>query len=134
MKLLFALLSMTFLLSVGVLALGSVASIVAMFFGYPVGWGIAIAIFCLAFAGNGWKGLSNLNIGSRGISNNAEGAFCFLHIFALLSVALFATSSVPHNVSAFWAFLMPLLMVPALGIQWGTEILLNLVNPGGKRG
>lgn len=133
MKFLFAILSMTFLLSVGTLALGSVASLLAIFFGYPVGWGIAIAIVCFGFASSGWKGLTNLGIGGKGIANNAEGAFGILHISALLMVALFATSELPHQLSAWWAVLLPLLIIPSLAAQWLFELVLNVVNPSGKR-
>lgn len=133
MKFPFAILSMTFLLSVGMLALGSVASLLAIFFGYPVGWGIATAIACFGFANSGWKGLTNLGIGNKGISNNAEGAFGMLHISALVMVALFATSELPHQLSAWWAVLFPLVIIPSLAAQWFFELVLDAVNPNGKR-
>ena len=134
MKFPFAILSMTFLLSVGTLALGSVASLLAIFFGYPVGWGIATAIACFGFAISGWKGLTNLGIGSRGISSNAECAFGMLHISALVIVVLFATSDLPHQLSAWWAALLPLLIISSLAAQWLFELVLDVVNPSGKRG
>jgi len=133
MKFLLAILSMTFLLSVGMLALGSVASLLAIFFGYPVGWGIATAIACFGFASSGWKGLTNLGIGSRGISNNAEGAFGMLHISALVMIVLFATSELPHQLSAWWSVLLPLFIIPSLAAQWLFELVLDVVNPSGKR-
>lgn len=133
MKLLFAIISMTFLLSVGLLAIGAVASLVAIFFGFPVGWGIALSLYCIAFTSSGWKGLSNLGIGARGISNNAEGALCLMHILVLLLGIAFAFSSIPSNTSALWALLLPLVILPALAVQWFFEILLNVVNNSGKR-
>ena len=133
MKLLLSMLSMTFLLSVGALALGSIGSLVAMFFGYPVGWSIATAIACFAFAGSGWKGLTNLGLGEKGISNNAEGAFGLLHISVLVAVVLFALSETPYQLSAWWALLMPLLIIPSFAFQWLLEIVLNVINPNGKR-
>jgi hypothetical protein len=133
MKLLFSILSMTFLFSVGALALGSIASLGAMFFGYPIGWSIATAITCLAFAGSGWKGLTNLGLGEKGISNNAEAAFGLLHISALVAVALFAISEMPNQLSAWWALLIPLLIVPSFFLQWLLEIVLNFINQNGKR-
>ena len=132
-KILFSIMSMIFLLSVGATAIGSIASLLAMVIGYPVGWSIATAIVCYSFASSGWKGLTNLGIGAIGISNNAEGAFCLLHISVLAVIVLFAFSEIPHQVSAWWALLMPLLMIPAFLFQWLFEIALNIVNPNGKR-
>ena len=133
MKLLLSVLSMTFLLSVGALALGAIASLIAMFFGYPVGWSIATAIACIAFASSGWKGLTNLGLGVKGISNNAEGAFGLLHITALAAVVLFAFSEIPYQLSAWWALLMPLLIIPSFALQWLFELALDVINPIGKR-
>lgn len=133
MGLVFAVLGMIFLLSVGALAIGTVVSLGAIFFGYPLGWGIATAIACLAFASSGWKGLSNLGLGSRGISNNAEGAFGLLHVSALAVVIVFSLSELPQQISAWWALLMPLIVIPSLVIQWGFELVLNVLNPSGKR-
>lgn len=133
MKLLFSMLSMIFLLSVGTLALGAIASLIAMFFGYPVGWSIATAIACGVFAGSGWKGLTNIGLGVKGISNNAEGAFSLLHITALAAVVLFSFSEAPYQLSAWWALLMPLLIIPSLALQWLFEFALNIVNPSGQR-
>ncbi len=133
MKAAFGMLSMTFLLSVGALGVGSIASLVAIFFGYPTGWGIATAIVCFAFASNGWKGLTNLGIGSRGISNNAEGAFGLLHILALVVFILFATSELPRQVSAWWALLFPLIIIPSLAAQLLFGLALDVINPSGKR-
>lgn len=133
MKLLLAVLSMTFLLSVGALALGAIVSLTAMFFGYPVGWSIATAIVCITFASSGWKGLTNLGLGAKGIRNNAEGAFGLLHITALATVILFALSGAPYQLSAWWALLMPLIVIPSFALQWLFELALDIVNPSGKR-
>ena len=133
MKLLLSVLSMAFLLFVGALALGAIVSLIAMFFGYPVGWSIATAIVCSAFANSGWKGLTNLGLGAKGISNNAEGAFGLLHITALAAVVLFAFSEIPYQLSAWWALLIPLLIIPSLALQWLFELVLDVINPSGKR-
>lgn len=124
---------MIFLLSVAALALGAIASLIAMFFEYPVGWSIATAIACFAFASSGWKGLTNLCLGVKGISDNAEGAFGLLHVSALAAVALFAFSEMPYQLSAWWALLMPLLIIPSFALQWLFELVLNVLNPSGKR-
>ena len=133
MNLIFATLSMAFFLSVGMLALGTIASLVAIFFGYPAGWAIATALLCSSFASNGLKGLVNPGMGGRGIRNNAEGAFGLLHISVLVMVVSFAISELPHQVSAWWALLLPLLLVPSFAVQWFFEFVLDVINPGGRR-
>lgn len=134
MRFIFALLGMAFLLSVGTLALGAIASLMAIFFGYPVGWGIATAILCFAFASSGWRGLTNLGIGSQGIQNNADGAFGLLHISALFMILLFSTSEMPHQISAWWALLLPFVfIILSLAAQWLFKLVLDVVNPSGKR-
>ena len=133
MNLGFAMLSMAFLLSVGALAIGSAAFVAAIFFGYPMGWSVALAITSLAFASSGWRGLTNIGIGVRGISNNAEGAFGLVHIFSLVSIASFAFSTAPYHISSWWALLFPFLIIPFLFFQWLFELVLDLINPSGKR-
>jgi hypothetical protein len=133
MKLILASLGMLMLLSTAALLFCAIASLISIFFGFSVGWGIAIAIVCFGFSSSAWKGLANFGIGHAGVTNNAEGAFALLHISALITLCLFYFSGLTNQISAWWALLMPLLIIPSLASQWLFEILLNSINPNGKR-
>ncbi len=133
MRLVLSGIGMVFLLSTAALAIGSIASLISIFFGFPVGWGIAIAIASFGFASNGWKGLTNLGIGIKGITKNAEGALGLLHVSAFVLLGLFYFSELTSELSAWWALLMPLLIIPSIAIQFMFEALLNALNPSGRR-
>jgi hypothetical protein len=124
---------MLFLLTVGALAVAGVGFLIAPCFGLPIGWSCAFAIYSASWARNGWKGLTNLGIGVAGIRKNSEAAFAILHMVALSAVVVFAASPLLFSLSAFWALLLPLLVIPAIAVQVALEFLLNIVNPLGKR-
>jgi hypothetical protein len=132
MKLAFAALGMALLLSVGALALGAVASLVAVVFGFPLGWAIVLALYCTAFAQSGWRGLSG-GMGVTGLRHNGDAAFALLHAIALAVGVAIALSSIPNEHSALWGLTLPLAFLAGILVQITLEALLNVVNASGRR-
>lgn len=132
MKLALAALGMALLLSVGALALGTVGALVAIAFGFPSGWAIVLALYCIAFAQSGWRGLSG-GMGVGGLRHNGDAAFALLHVFALALGIVLAASRIPYQRSAIWGIALPLVFLVAILLQMALEGILNILNPAGRR-
>jgi len=120
---------MQLVLTVGLSAIASVVALILAFFGLG-GWGVALSVWFLVTANTGWRLLA-MGVGERGCINNSEKALVML-IFTNFLIGVNLAIHPPYFSSA-WALLMPLAVVPCYIIQWGYEMLLNLINPKGKR-
>jgi len=118
--------------SVIALAGGAGYSVWLLLNGFPVGWGIAVIIFCLYYMAGAYK-LMSFFTGEGGVKTNASAAACLVPLFEVVLVAYFVTSTLPHELSAWWALLLPLTFVAHLLLQAGFEVLLDAVHPSGKR-
>jgi hypothetical protein len=127
-----SLIGMTLPLSVIALAIGAVYSVWLMLNGFPLGWGIAVSIFCLFYMGGAFK-LMKFFTGEGGVRNNAAAAACLVPLLEVVLVAYFITSAWPHELSSWWAVLLPLTFVLHLLLQGGFEVLLDAVHPPGRR-
>lgn len=135
MGLLLSGIGMLYILAVAGLAVAGTALLISVFFGFPVVWGLALAIVCFSWARNGWAATHGVMalIGPSPKWHNGHGAFGLLHVLALTLAVSFALSPLPHILSAWWALLLPLAPILMLVAQAALEWILNVVNPSGKR-
>lgn len=109
----------------------SVVSITRIFFGFPTGWGVALALYFAFYGGGGFKAMAFIQ--SEGQLKNPVGALCLMYSSALWFGVLFAFSGIPYSASALWALLLPLTFFGGLLSMAVWEPALDLINPQGKR-
>jgi hypothetical protein len=114
------------------LAIGAVYCVWLMIKGFPLGWGIALTLFCLWYMAGAYKMMAFLN-GEGGVRTNAAAAGCLPFTVQLVLGAYFVALGFPLQLSALWALLLPLTFVLHLLLQAAFEIMLNLINPSGRR-
>ena len=121
-------------LPISVIGLGIVAAyyVWLMLNGFPIGWGIAGAIFCLWYMGGAYKMMVFLN-GEGGARTNAAAAACLPFAFQLILAIYFTVSEWPSQLSALWALLLPVTFLLQLLLQAAFEFIFDLVNPPGRR-
>jgi hypothetical protein len=123
---------MTLPISLIGLGIAAAYSVWLMLKGFPIAWGIAIAIYCLWYMGGAYKMMAFLN-GEGGVRTNAAAAGCLPFAIHLILALYFMTSEWSSRLSAWWALLLPLTFLLHLLLQALLESILNLVYPAGRR-
>jgi len=114
------------------LGLGAAYCVWLMVKGFPLGWGIALTLLCLWYMAGAYKMMTFLN-GEGGVRTNAAAAGCLPFTVQLVMAAYFIASDLPLQLSALWALLLPLTFVLHLLLQGTFELMLNYINPSGRR-
>jgi hypothetical protein len=130
--LLIVLIGMTLPFSVIALAIGAAYCVWLMLGGFPVGWGISMALFSLYYMAGAFK-LMSFFTGMGGVRTNAGAAACLVPLLEAAFVFYFVTSPWPYELSAWWALLLPLTFVLHLLLQGGLGYVFDVVHRTGKR-
>lgn len=100
--------------------------------GFPIGWGVAFMLFSLFYMVGAYRQM-NAFTRQGGVRDNSGAAACLVMLLAVLFVFSFITSSLPYELSSWWALLLPFVLVLHLLLQGAFEPLLYVIHPAGRR-
>lgn len=112
-------------------AVAAITMLVRIFHDLSIGWGIGLAFYFAVFMAIGHQSMIWVNNWAR-TPDNATLSACITSTTGLLIGLAFAYSRWPHELSALWAWLTPLVLIAVYVMQRLALVLLNALHPAGR--